>query len=344
MKLPLERLASQLQKNLAPLYLISGDEPLLVQEACDAIRAQALKEGYNDRQVFYFDSSANWDGFLATANNYSLFSQRQLLEIHFKQAKLGTTGSKILQAYIANLPSDTALLLTMGKLDAANQKSVWMQAIDKVGVVVQVWPLDAVQLSRFIKQRLLQLGLEADDLAISLLAENAEGNLLALKQELEKLSLLYNKGKLTVEMVVTAITDSARFDLFQLVDAALQGDSKKTLRIVEALEVERQEATLVLWAIARELRSLAIISYKLSQGANWLQVAREQGIWEKRKDLIKMALGRHSTREWQQMLQQASAIDRMIKGAEPGNIWEALVRLCMDIAQPVSIISANGST
>ncbi|CAN5261181.1 DNA polymerase III subunit delta [soil metagenome] len=332
MKIPLERLASQLQKNLAPLYLISGDEPLLVQEACDAIRAQALKEGYNDRQVFYFDTKANWDEFLATANNYSLFSQRQLLEIHFKQAKLGTAGSKILQTYIANLPIDITLLLTMDKLDAANQKSAWMQAIDKVGVVVQVWSLDGAQLSRWIKQRLLQLGLEADDLAISLLAGNAEGNLLALKQELEKLSLLYNKGKLTVEMVLTAITDSARFDLFQLVDAALQGDSKKTLRIVSALEAERQEPTLVLWALSRELRSLAIISYKLAQGVEWVQVAREQGIWEKRKGLVKMALSRHSTQEWQQMLQQASAIDRMIKGAEPGKVWENLAQVCINIA------------
>lgn len=332
MKIPADRLPSQLQKSLAPVYLISGDEPLLMQEACDAIRSQARKEEYNDRQVFYFDTSANWDAFFASANNYSLFSAKQLLEIHFKQAKLGTTGSKILQNYLANQPLDTILLLTMDKLDAASQKSVWMQAIDKAGIVVQLWPIDTAQLPRWIKQRLLSVGLDADEMAIKLLAENTEGNLLALKQEIEKLSLLYkDKGKITATMLYAAISDSAHFDMFQLVDRALQGDVKKVTRIVQALEAERQEPTLLLWAVAKELRTLAIISYKLAKGGDWSQLAREQGVWEKRKGLIKMALSRHTTKAWQQMLQQASAIDLMIKGAEPGNVWQALEQLFIKV-------------
>lgn len=332
MKLPFDRLSSQLQKNLAPLYLISGDEPLLMQEACDAIRAEAHKAGYGERQVFHFDSSANWDAFFASVNNYSLFSPRQLLEIHFKQAKLGANGSKILQNYTAELPPDTVLLLTMDKLDAASQKSAWMQAIDKVGLIVQIWPIEVAQLPNWIKQRLAQWNLKADAAAIQMLAEKSEGNLLALKQEIEKLSLLYPQAMLTAEMVCTAITDNARYDLFQLIDAALQGEGKKTLRIIQTIQAERQEPTLVLWAIARELRSLAMISYKLVQGDDWNQVARQHGIWEKRKGLIKQALSRHKTVIWQRMLQQASAIDRIIKGAEAGNVWEELTKLCLWVA------------
>lgn len=331
MQLRPEQLAAHLQSTLAPIYLVSGEVPLLMQEACDAIRMTASQRGYSERQILQAEAGFAWTQLTTAAQTLSLFSEKQLLEIRVTGGQVGDAGSKALQAYAEHLPADKILLLVMGKLESSSQRTNWFQTLLKVGAIIQIWPIDITQLPRWVAQRLAAAGLQAEETGIQLLAERAEGNLLAAAQEIEKLRLLYGSGKLTAEDIAQAMSDSARFDVFTLSDAALQGDSKRVMRILTGLQEEGVEPTIVLWALAREIRSLAVQSYILTQGVAVEKILQEQKVWEKRKPLVRAALQRHSFMIWRQLLQQASNVDRTIKGLIKGNVWDMLAQLSLAI-------------
>jgi DNA polymerase III subunit delta len=318
MQLRLEQLTSHLQKPLAPVYLISGDVPLLMQEACDAIRATAQAQGYLERQILQVENNFAWQNLMNAANNFSLFSEKQLLELRVVSNTLGDGGSKAIQAYLARPASDKVLLITMGKLDSSAQRAAWFQAVANTGVVMQLWPLEKTQLPSWINQRLVKAGLKIDAAGVQLLADYAEGNLLAAQQEIDKLQLVYGSNSvIKAEEIAQAINDSARFDVFALSDAALQGDGKRVVRVLNNLKGEGVEPILILWSLARELRGLLL---------------QQQPVWEKRKTLVRAALQRHSVIYLQQLLKQASVIDQMIKGLAIGNVWNALTDLALALA------------
>lgn len=333
MQLRYEQLPQHLQKNLAPMYLLSGDVPLLAQEASEAIRAAAQQQGYCDRQVFHVESGFSWPKFLAISNNLSLFANKQLLEIRLPTTQLGDGGSKALQAYAANPPPDKILLITLGKLDSTQQKSTWVQSLIKNGVFIQFWPITNDQLPQWIEKRLAAAGLRAEKTGIELLAASAEGNLLAAVQEIEKLRLLFSTANecLSTETIAQAITDNARFDIFQLADACLQGHHNRSLRILAGLRGEGVEAILVLWSLAREIRVLTQISYQIEAGQPLEQALQHQQVWEKRKHLVRQALKRHTTKSLVPLLKLAGKIDQIIKGLETGNVWNELERLILKI-------------
>lgn len=333
MQLRLEQLASHLQKPLAPLYLISGDVPLFMQEACDAIRIAAHAQGYVERQTFHVESGFAWQSLMSAANNFSLFSDKQLLELRVTGSSLGDAGNKTIQAYAAKPAADKVLLVTMNKLEASTQRSAWFQAVANAGVVMQLWPLEKAQLPRWISERLVKAQLQVEPAGVQLLADYAEGNLLAAQQEIDKLQLIYNSNNvIKAEEIAQTINDNARFDVFALSDAALQGDSKRVIRILGNLKGEGAETVLILWALTRELRSLVNQARLLTQGIAVEKILQEQRVWDKRKPLVRAALQRHSLARLQQLLKQASVVDYMIKGLQTGNVWDELADLSLALA------------
>lgn len=331
MKLRADQLAARLARGLAPVWLVSGDEPLQLEEACDAIRSAARAQGYSERIVFQAVSGFDWDALTVCAQNRSLFAERKLIELRIPTGKPGETGAAALMQYAAQAAEDSVLLVICPKLDAATQKTKWVSALDAAGLLLQVWPVEARQLPEWIRRRLAARGLKADDEAVALLAERVEGNLLACAQDIEKLYLLHGTAEIDAAAVAAAVADNARFDIYALVDSALAGDAVRSTRILESLRAEGVDPVLALWALAREVRALARMAYDCTQGMGVDQVLAGHKVWEKRKGLVKAGLMRHKLRAWQHLLLLAGRIERIIKGAQAGNAWDELLRLVLGI-------------
>ncbi|WAD25730.1 DNA polymerase III subunit delta [Pseudomonadaceae bacterium T75] len=336
MKLPPAQLGKHLQGSLAPVYVVSGDEHLLCQEACDAIRAACRQQAFSERQVLSVESGFDWGQLLEAGANLSLFAERRLLELRIPSGKPGDKGAAALLHYLARPAEDTVLLISLPKLDGSTQKTKWAKAlIDGKDVqFLQVWPVDAAQLPQWIRQRLSQAGLAADQEAVELIAARVEGNLLAAAQEIEKLKLLAEDGRVTADTVQAAVANSARYDVFGLIDAALQGHPEHSLRMLEGLRGEGIEAPVILWALARELRLLANIAQQYAQGVP-LERAFNQArppVWDKRRPLVSKALQRHDVAGWQRLLMAAQLIDEQIKGQAEGDPWIGLSNICLQLS------------
>lgn len=336
MKLSPAQLDKHLQGALAPVYVVSGDEHLLCQEACDAIRSACRRQDFNERQVFSAETGFDWGQLAEAGASLSLFAERRLLELRIPNGKPGDKGAAALMDYLARPAEDTVLLVSLPKLDGNTQKTKWAKALieGKNVQFLQVWPVDAQQLPQWIRQRLAQAGLAADQDAVELIAARVEGNLLAAAQEIEKLKLLAEGGQVTIETVQAAVADSARYDVFGLIDAALLGQPEHVLRMLDGLRGEGVEAPVILWAVAREVRQLANIAQQYSQGIP-LDRAFSQArppVWDKRKPLVSRALQRHDAHGWQALLMDAQQIDEQIKGQAGGDPWIGLSRLCLALS------------
>jgi DNA polymerase-3 subunit delta len=340
MQLRYEQIEQHLQKSLAPLYLISGDVPLLVQETADAIRQAAYQQGFTSRQVFHVEAGFSWQAFTQAADMYSLFSTKELLEIRLYNASPGDSGSKALQRYAERLPKDKLLIITSEKIDASTQKTHWFQALAKTGVYIAIWPIEQAQLPHWIAGRLAKAGLKAEPDAIRLLAERSENNLLAAMQSIEKLHLLYGQEKISLTAMTDAIADSARFDVFALSDTIIQGNGIRIIRMLNNLHQEGIEATLILWALTRELRLLINLLQATTQGILLERAFQEQRIWDKRKPLLRAALHRHTISSLQTLLQLANTADKIIKGMLPGNVWLLLEQIALGIGG-VMVVNAS---
>lgn len=333
MKLSPAQLTKHLQGPLAPVYVVSGDEHLLCQEACDAIRAAIRAQGFSERQVLNAESGFDWSLLIEAGASLSLFAEKRLLELRIPSGKPGDKGAAALMEYLARPAEDTVLLVSLPKLDGSTQKTKWAKAlIDGKDVqFLQIWPIDSGQLPQWIRQRLAQAGLSADQEALELIAARVEGNLLAAAQEIEKLKLLAEGGQVTAATVQAAVADSARYDVFGLIDAALQGQAAHALHMLQGLRGEGIEAPVILWALAREVRLLANLALQYSQGVP-LDRAFSQArppVWDKRRPLLSKALQRHSAAAWNQLLMDAQRVDAQIKGQAEGDPWIGLANLCV---------------
>ncbi|MCF6280877.1 MAG: DNA polymerase III subunit delta [Candidatus Polarisedimenticolaceae bacterium] len=332
MRVRSDQLAGQLSRSLVPVYLISGDEPLQLGEAADAVRQAAKTQGYSDRLVMDHGTGFNWDELAAISAEMSLFSERRVIDLRLSTAKIGTDGSKALAAYAENPSADDLLLISCPKLEKAQQNAKWVKAIERVGVLVQVWPIDVAQLPRWIEQRLRSRGLNPEREVASMLAERVEGNLLAAAQEVEKLLLLNGPGAVTIEQMLSAVADSARFDVYGLVDAALQGNIARVTRMLDGLRGEGLAAPVVLWALAREIRMLCGMRFAIDSGEPAERVMANHRVWDKRKPLVKKGLQRFSLQRWQRLLQQCGQADRLIKGQARGDPWQSLISIASQMA------------
>ena len=347
MKLNPAQLGKHLQGALAPVYVVSGDEPLLCQEACDAIRAATRQQGFSERQVFNVDASFDWGNLLQAGASMSLFADKRLLELRLPTGKPGDKGTAALLEYLGRPPEDTLLLISLPKLDGSAQKTKWAKAlIDGAhSQFLQIWPIDAHQLPQWIRQRLAQAGLNASQEAVDMIAVRVEGNLLAAAQEIEKLKLLAEDGQVDAGTVQAAVADSARFDVFGLIDAALNGEAAHAQRMLEGLRGEGVEPPVILWALARETRLLATIAQQHGQGMPLEKAfsSARPPVWDKRRPLVSKALQRHSAKRWAQLLLDAQRIDAQIKGQAPGDPWSALSLLTLSICgQRLGLASDSG--
>jgi DNA polymerase-3 subunit delta len=329
MRLKPEQLAAVLQKELAPVYFISGDEPLQLGEMADAIRAAARKAGYDSREVLVADSGFSWNELMESAGSLSIFTDKKIIDLRLPTGTPGTEGAKALTDYCDRLPEDTLLLITSAKVATASLKSRWFQALDKVGSVVQVWPLEGQDLIHWLQQRMQRRGLQAEAEGIRILASRIEGNLLAAAQEIEKLYVLYGSGRLSNQQILDVVADSSRFDVFKLMDSVLAAKIGRIFKILSGLQAEGVAAPVVLWALTREARVLIRIKQALAQGQNRALVFKNNQIWDKRQQLVGDALGRLGETDLNSILTLSAKADRQIKGQQQGDPWETLLAVCL---------------
>jgi len=325
----------------APIYLVHGDEPFQLGEIGDRLRAHARSSGFEEREVIVAVEEADWAAFRESADSLSLFAARRLIELRLPSGKPGRVGVETLKRYAADPPPDVLLLVSSAKLDRAASSSAWFKAIDKVGVTIAVQPLPAGQLPLWLGRRLRAKGLHPTPEALELVAERVEGNLLAAAQEVERLALLYPVGELGAAEIAAAVADSARYALPDLPLAALQGQSERALRILQGLRDEGVPETLVLWALAQEIRAGTRAAEAIAEGVAPDAALKAAGVWQNRVGPLKLALERHTAPVWLALLAASSRIDRQIKGQTEGRPWDTLARLVARLAGPNGAATAT---
>ena len=318
MRLKVEQLDSALQKGLSPVYFLSGDEPLQLGELADAIRKAGKINDYHHREIISVDKNFNWNELAFASDSLSIFSDKRIIELRIPTGALGVDGAKAVTNYCNRPPEDTILLITAGKIDSKSTKSRWFEALDKIGVIIQVWPLEGDDLNRWLQLRLSKRGLQADQQGLQLLASRIEGNLLAAAQEIEKLYVLYGSVFVSVDQIYDVVADSSRYDVFKLMDAVLATDINKLIKILSGLKAESVAAPVVLWALTREARLIIQIKLALGKGHDKNLVFKNLCVWDKRKQLINQTMNRLSENQLNKILVLSAKVDRQIKGQEAG--------------------------
>ena len=335
MQVRLEQLEEQLARQLAPVYLLSGDEPLQIMEAAEKIRQAAKRQGFIEREVWVADAQFDWTNLNSAGDALSLFASQKLLDVRLANCKLNQTASKALQHYLERLPSDKVLILQTTRLDKVCKNSAWVKKIEQVGVAVQVWDLSPAQTIAWVAKRMRNAGLHASDDAIRYLAERIEGNLLAAAQEITKLQLLYAQQRIEVSDIQAVVADSARFTVFDLVDAVLSQDSQRLQHILHILQEENTALTLVVWTLSDLLRQLYSGSLNLQTGqSNQALLLRMPKL---RQGLFLKVLNQHRNTQWSVLFQQAAQLDQLSKGVGlmEGNaqrVWDQLLLLALALA------------
>ena len=344
MQLALAQLGAHLQKGLRSLYTLHGDEPLLLQEALDAIRQVARAQGYTERTVHtvagaHFD----WSEVLAAGGSLSLFADKQIVEVRIPSGKPGKDGSTAIQqlAESAQGNDSTLTLFVLPRLDAATRKGAWFDALDAAGVTLQVDSIERQALPQWIAQRLRQQGQsvaagEEGQRTLQFFADRVEGNLLAAHQEIQKLGLLFAPGELSLEQVSSAVLNVARYDVFKLSEAVLSGQVERVQRMLEGLQAEGEAEVLVHYTLAEDIRALKRVKDALAAGRPLPLALRENRIWGPRERLFERVLPRLSEARLNHLLQAAHQVDGIVKGLKvpdwPQDGWQALQRLALRLS------------
>jgi len=321
LKLTPDSLAGHLAQRLFSAYLISGDEPLLAGEAADAVRARARAAGFTEREVHFVERAGDWDEVRGSAASLSLFGARRVLEIRLASGKPGVAGNAALVSLLGASDPDTLFLVLAPRLDRDAQAAEWVRVLETRGGWVQIWPVDSPRLVAWLRSRCRKLGLEADDEALELLAARTEGNLLAAHQELTQLALLAPAARVTPQIVLAGVADSARFDAFQLGEAVLGGQTSRALRILAGLRAEGTEATLALWALTKALREL----WSVRAGAG------NAPSWQRHSAALARGARRAPRLPFTALALRAARADRMIKGRLPGQAWDEMALLAAQL-------------
>ena len=332
MRLNLRQLPAKLRAGLAPVYLISGDEPLLVDEALDLVRGAARDAGFGGRDRYVAERGFDWDVLQRSLDNLSLFAESELIELRLPTGKPGDTGARRLVAIADDPPPDKVVIVITPALTGTAAKAKWAKRLAEAGVWIPVRAPDIAELPGWLEGRLQRAGLTCDRAAVELLAARVEGNLLAAKQEIDKLVLLASGGRVDLDAVRAAVADGARYDVFQFADAALAGDHRRATRILRHLEQEGVAATLVLWSLVREITTLRAVTHRASNGEPLGRALAAAGVWRSREALMGKAARRLGVAGSRQLLRQAATADRVVKGARRGLAWNALTELTLALA------------
>lgn len=330
----IEALRQHLKKEaLAPLYLIHGEEDLLRLEALDLLRQTAAQQGYLNRETHVVDTGFDWQSFLAEANSPSLFSDYKLLEIHIPNGKPGKAGSEALATLAQALPADTVMIVWLPKLEKAQTQAKWFSALSSAGHTIEARPIHDDALPAWISHRLHDEGLAIEDEALHLFVERVEGNLLAARQEIEKLTLLYPPPHtIALHEAEQAIANVARFDALQLSAAWFRGERERLLRLLEGLEAEGEEPLRLLALVAEDIRMLMRLTAALKQGQTIAQVRNSLRLWGDKQTNAPIAVRRIGINRLLDALNECARIDRIVKGAEDGNAWQHMRSLLLQLA------------
>jgi len=335
LKLPLGQLTTHLERNLARLYLVAADEPLLVGEATDQIRRAATERGFDERDVHFVERSFRWDSVLAGADSLSLFSEKRILELRMNSPRPGDAGAKAIRELAESDDPDRLVIISIqARLDASAQRSVWVKTCEKLGVVVDIRAVTRESLPGFIGRRARKHGLTIATDAAELLADRVEGNLLAADQELAKLALITESGRVNADDVLAAVASNARFDVFRLSDAVIAGDLPRALRVLAGLQQEGVAPPLVAWALVREILLLSELRQAIGRGMSPEQAMSRQRVWQSRQPALRRALGRYTEADLARFVAAAERVDRAAKGLERRPVWDAITELVIGLLTP----------
>lgn len=332
MRIRLEQLTQLLQNQSAALYTFSGNEPLLIQEATDKVRSYARQQGYTERELFTVDQHFAWSELLNAGNNRSLFGDRKIIDIRIPSGKPGKEGSKAIEAYCKALPPDTITLITLPRIDKQGQASKWFKTLESTGAFIPLYAVERNQLPEWLNQRLAKQHQKANPVTLQFLADRLEGNLLAAHQEIQKFALLYPSGDLTFDQVKDVVLNVARYDVYQLADALISGDTKRYHRILTGLQGEGTAPLLILATLTEQIRQLITIRRGLNNGQSPDQLLLKARVWGERQKVVLTAAKRTSLNSLLQKLCLAARIDRIIKGIAHGNIWDELLQLGLPVS------------
>jgi DNA polymerase III subunit delta len=332
MQLDPTQLEAALSRGLAPIYLLFGDEPLQLGEAAAAVRSVARSRGFGERTCLEADAQFDWSALTNATASLSLFAERRLIEVRLAGDGVGRDGGEALRRYCAGAADDVLLLVIAPRLDWKTLTSKWAQAVDAAGVIVQVRQLQGQRLSRWLAGRLERAGFRPDADALAVLAERVEGNLLAAAQEIEKLKLLREPGPLDAQALLASVADNARYDLFDLTDAALAGDRARADRVLRVLAAEGTAAPLVLWVLARELRKLAAVGFALANRRDVAAVLREHKVTQYRSESVLAAARKLPLVRLWALLARCADADLAIKGRGDAEPWTVLAEIADGLA------------
>lgn len=333
MALRVDQLAGSLQRALAPVYLVGGEEPLLLQECCDQIRAAAKLQGFVERELLQVARGFDWSELQQVAAP-SLFASQKIIDLRISSGKPGREGAKVLTKW-ANAPDpNMVLLVSCENWDAGSRKSKWASSLERAGQRVDIWPIKAHELPRWLEQRMQQHGMQPEPEVLRILADRLEGNLLAAQQEIDRLALLKGAGMVTVDDVLKVVADSSRFDAFSLAEHMLTGNLPDGLRVAAGLKRMDTPLPMLLGALLRELKTTEAFRLAMRAGEPESVVFRRLNVWQNRQNTIRGAARRLHTRKLFDAFKLFSLIDRQSKGRAFGDPWQSIDTLLMLLSAP----------
>ena len=319
-----DQLTARLTDVLKPIYVIHGEETLTKLEAADAVRAAARKAGYSEREHFVVEAHFDWSVVTQSSDNLSLFYTFRIVEITINTAKPSVDAGAFFGKLANDPPPDMLFIINLPKLDSTATKSAWFMACDRAGVTVAAPLVERDQLPRWIKSRLTLAGFDATREVVELISERCEGNLLAAKQEIEKLALLVKPGKLAVEEVFNAVTDVARYDVSELSEAFLRGDLARYARVLAGLQAEGEAAPRLSWQLSEDVHALGSIFMSKREGVPMMQALRNARVWGKRQKAMEIAVNEIDSRRIASLLKTCATLDAQSKGQAAGDAWLTL--------------------
>jgi DNA polymerase-3 subunit delta len=335
LKVPFRQLDRHLAERLAKVYLVAGDEPLLVDEALEQVRSAAMRAGFTTRELHTAERSFKWPELLAGADNLSLFAQRKIVEIRLATPKPGDSGSSTIAELCERDDPDTLVIVAVGeKLDAASQKTAWVKAIEQHGAIVEIWPIERNELPRWIQQRAASLKLKLTSAAAQSLAERVEGNLLAADQEIKRLALTAGGREIDEAEVLEFVANNSRFDVFALADAVLAGETGRTFKILSGLRAEGVHPVQISWVLNRDISLLSRLEYAVRHGDNLDGALLRSGVWRRRQPLVRQALAKFKAQRLKALLAEAARVDAALKGVFPAEPWTTLTDLLVALLRP----------
>lgn len=334
MKIQANQLPSFLKKNLASCYLVTGDEHLLVAEAVDAIRHAAREQGFTSRELHIATAGFDWTHLRDSSANLSLFAEKRIIELRLPTGKPGKAGGQAIVDLAERAGPELLLIVSAPKLDRGAAASKWAKTLETKGVNTPIWPVGVRELPAWIAQRMREAGLKPDRGAVALIADRVEGNLLAAGQEIEKLRLLLGEGSVSAEDVASAVANSSRYDVYKLTDAALAGDARRALKILAGLRAEGVEPVIVVWALTRELRTLATLADAIKQGMDLSSGMQKAGVWRNRQSLVRSCVSRHQRGNFYQLLKAAGRADQAAKGQSWSDPWQLATDIVVGLSLP----------